>query len=72
MRCAGLSSRSGLGEDRNHGGADVSQVRTWVGLNVLAAKVVAAIANQKSGELVVHQATFAVLTTARSFSSSTL
>jgi hypothetical protein len=40
-----LSPRNGLGEDRNHGGADMAQVRTWVGLDVHAAKVVAAIAD---------------------------
>lgn len=51
MRCAGLSPRNGLGEDRNHGGADMAQVRTWVGLDVHAAKVVAAIADSESGEL---------------------
>src|ERR1044072_6546195 len=51
MRCAGLSPRNGLGEDRNHGGADMAQVRTWVGLDVQAAKVVAAIADSQSGEL---------------------
>src|ERR1044072_7954977 len=51
MRCAGLSPRNGRGEDRNRGGADMAQVRTWVGLDVHAAKVVAAIADSQSGEL---------------------
>jgi transposase len=55
MRCAGLSPRNGLGEDRNHGGADMAQVRTWVGLDVHAAKVVAAIADSQSGELAVQR-----------------
>jgi transposase len=55
MRCAGLSPRSGLGEDRNHGGAGMAQVRTWVGLDVHAAKVVAAIADSQSGELAVQR-----------------
>jgi len=55
MRCAGLSPRNGLGEDRNHGGADMAQVRTWVGLDVHAAKVVAAIADSESGELAVQR-----------------
>ena len=55
MRCAGLSPRNGLGEDRNHGGADMAQVRTWVGLDVHAAKVVAAIADAESGELAVQR-----------------
>ena len=51
MRCAGLSPRNGLGEDRNHGAADVIQVRTWVGLDVHAAKEVVAIADSAAGEL---------------------
>jgi transposase len=55
MRCAGLSPRIGLDEDRNHGGADMAQVRTWVGADVHAAKVVAAIADSESGELVVRR-----------------
>jgi transposase len=54
MRCAGLSPRNSLGEDRNHGGADVAQVRTWVGLDVHAATVVA-IADAGSGELAVRR-----------------
>jgi transposase len=55
MRCAGLSPRNGLGEDRNHGGADMAQIRTWVGLDVHAVKVVAAIADSQSGELAVQR-----------------
>jgi hypothetical protein len=51
MRCAGLSPRNGLGEDRNHGGADMAQVRTWVGLDVHAAKIVAAIADSGVGRV---------------------
>jgi transposase len=41
----------GLGGDRNHGGADMAQARTWVGLDVHAGKVVAAIVDVESGEL---------------------
>jgi transposase len=55
MRCAGSSPGDGLGEYRNHGGADVGQVRTWVGLDVHAVKVVAAIADARSGELAVRR-----------------
>jgi len=55
MKCAGLSPRNGLGEDRNHGGADMAQVRTWVGLDVHAAKVVAAVADSQSGELAIQR-----------------
>ena len=51
MKCAGLPSRMGLGGDRSHGGADMAQARTWVGLDVHAAKVVAAIVGVASGEL---------------------
>src|SRR5947207_495685 len=51
MRCAGLPSRMGLGGDRSHGGADVMQARTWVGLDVHAARVVAAVVEVESGEL---------------------
>src|SRR5882757_3003424 len=36
-------------------GADVAQVRTWVGLDVHAAKVVAAITDAESGELAVQR-----------------
>ncbi len=51
----GFVAEGGLGEDRNHGGADMAQVRTWVGLDVHAAKVVAAIADSQSGELAVQR-----------------
>ena len=51
MKCAGLPSRMGLGGDRSHGGADMTQARTWVGLDVHAAKVVAAVVEVDSGEL---------------------
>jgi transposase len=51
MRCAGLSSRGGLGEDRNHGGADVAQVRTWAAFDVHVSGVVAATLDRASGEL---------------------
>src|SRR6201995_31698 len=41
----------GLGGDRSHGGADMAQAQTWVGLDVHAATVVAAIVDVESGEL---------------------
>src|SRR3954452_11641850 len=55
MRCAGWGSRVGLGPDRNHGGADMAQVRSWAGLDVHAAKVLAATMDGESGELVVRR-----------------
>src|SRR4051812_44187182 len=55
MRCAGLSSRSGLGEDRNHGGADMAQVRTWAAFDVHVSGVVAATLERDSGELRVQR-----------------
>jgi len=55
MKCAGLPSRMGLGGDRSHGGADMAQAKTWVGLDVHAAKVVAAIVDAESGELRVQR-----------------
>src|SRR5438445_10580888 len=55
MRCAGLPSRMGLGGDRNHGGAGMAEARTWVGLDVHAAKVVAAVVDAGSGELRVQR-----------------
>jgi len=45
----------GLGGDRNHGGADAMQAKCWVGLDVHAAKVVAAIVDSESGELRVQR-----------------
>src|SRR3954447_6915267 len=51
MRCAGWGSRVGLGGDRNHGGADMAQVRSWAGLDVHAAKVIVATIDAVSGEL---------------------
>jgi transposase len=45
----------GLGGDRNHGGADMTQAKTWVGLDVHAARVVAAIVDAASGELRVQR-----------------
>jgi transposase len=41
----------GLDRDRDHGGADVAQVRSWAGLDVHAAKVIAASVDGASGEL---------------------
>src|SRR5215217_7769071 len=51
MRCAGLGLRSGLGPDRNHGGADMAQAKTWVGLDVHVWRTVAAVLDGESGEL---------------------
>src|SRR4051795_13647203 len=55
MRCAGLSPRSGLGEDRNHGGADMAQAKTWVAFDVHVSGVVAAVLDRDSGELWVRK-----------------
>ena len=40
-----------LDRDRIHGGADMAQVRSWAGLDVHAAKVVAATVDRETGEL---------------------
>jgi transposase len=45
----------GLGRDRIHGGADMAQVRSWVGLDVHARSVVAAVIDGETGELVVRR-----------------
>jgi transposase len=45
----------GLDRDRIHGGADMAQVRSWVGLDVHAAKVVAAVVDRETGELGVRR-----------------
>ncbi len=45
----------GLDRDRIHGGADMAQVRSWVGLDVHAAKVVAATVDRQTGELGVRR-----------------
>jgi transposase len=45
----------GLGRDRIHGGADMAQVRSWAGLDVHAAKVVAAVVDRETGELAVRR-----------------
>jgi transposase len=55
MRCAGLPSRSGLGGDRNHGGADMAQAKTWVAFDVHTSGVVAAVLQRESGELRVQR-----------------
>src|SRR3954453_22113139 len=55
MRCVGLLPRSGLGEDRNHGGADMAQVRTWAAFDVHVSGVVAATLERDSGELRVRR-----------------
>jgi transposase len=45
----------GLGGDRNHGGADVAQVRTWAAFDVHVSGVVAATLNRDSGALQVRR-----------------
>jgi transposase len=45
----------GLGGDRNHGGADVAQVRTWAAFDVHVSGVVAATLERDSGELRVQR-----------------
>jgi len=45
----------GLDRDRIHGGADMAQVRSWVGLDVQASKVVAAVVDRETGELSVRR-----------------
>jgi len=45
----------GLGRDRIHGGADMAQVRSWAGLDVHASKVVAAVMDRETGELVMRR-----------------
>jgi transposase len=40
-----------LGRDRIHGGADMAQVRSWVGLDVHASSVVAVTVERETGEL---------------------
>ena len=52
LRVRGVAS----GPDRNHGGADMAQVRSWAGLDVHRAKVVAATIDRESGELRVRAA----------------
>jgi transposase len=55
MRCAGLGLRGGLGPDRNHGGADMVQAKTWVAFDVHSSGVVAAVLERESGELRVQR-----------------
>ena len=55
MRCAGLGFRGGLGPDRNHGGADMAQARTWAAFDVHVSGVVAAVLDHDSGELRVQR-----------------
>ncbi len=56
MKVRGLcGSRMGLDRDRIHGGADMAQVRSWVGLDVHAAKVLAATVDRETGELGVRR-----------------
>jgi transposase len=45
----------GLDRDRIHGGADMAQVRSWAGLDVHAARVVAAVVDRETGELSVRR-----------------
>jgi transposase len=51
MRCAGLGLRVGLGPDRNHGGADGMQAKTFAALDVYVSGTVAAVLDADSGEL---------------------
>jgi transposase len=44
-----------LDRDRIHGGADMAQVRSWVGLDVHARTVVAAVVDRETGELAVRR-----------------
>ena len=55
MNVRGLSVRRWPGADRNHGGADMAQVRSWVGLDVHRASVVAATMDRVSGEMRVRR-----------------
>src|SRR3954471_4349868 len=55
MRCAGWPSRMGLGGDRNHGGADMAQAKTWAAFDVHVGGVVAATLDRDSGELRVQR-----------------
>lgn len=55
MNVRGLSVRGWPGADRNHGGADMAQVRSWVGLDVHRASVVAATMDRVSGEMRVRR-----------------
>jgi transposase len=56
MNVRGLSvSGSGPGADRNHGGADMAQVRSWAGLDVHRASVVAATMDRETGEMGVRR-----------------
>src|SRR3954464_7753270 len=41
----------GLGGDRNHGGADMAQAKTWAAFDVHVSGVVAATLDRESGEL---------------------
>src|SRR3954449_7197756 len=45
----------GLGGDRNHGGADMAQAKTWAAFDVHVSGVVAAMLDRDSGELRVHR-----------------
>src|SRR3954447_23381811 len=47
----GFRAQGGLGPDRNHGGADMSQAKTWVGLDVHVSGTVAAVLDRDSGEV---------------------
>ena len=51
MNVRGLRPRVGLGPDRNHGGADMAQVRSWAGLDVHRASVFAATMDRETGEM---------------------
>src|SRR3954447_865611 len=47
----GFRAQGGLGPDRNHGGADMTQAKTWVGLDVHVSGTIAAVLDHDSGEL---------------------
>src|SRR3954467_10663270 len=45
----------GLGGDRNHGGADMAQAKTWAAFDVHVSGVIAATLERESGELRVQR-----------------
>jgi hypothetical protein len=51
MRCAGVGLRGGLGPDRDHGGADMSQAKTGFGLVFHVSGTVAAVLDRESAGL---------------------
>ena len=55
MNVRGLRAQGWPGSDRNHGGADMAQVRSWAGLDVHRASVVAATMDRVTGEMEVRR-----------------